>query len=157
MSSLQHVYEIRPRRDRRGFDLISDQLPLGLLWFEGPDAFGDAVSYAKFFSRSQAAIIRLFDQSGAVIETHEETGDFKEWATFKPPTQPQLMPPLAPRKPPLSKPRLPRTPPRPKLLEQKATQAQTKAEAIPAKSSFAETDAEEAFRSKSMNIAENDA
>src|SRR6266567_4087174 len=92
MSSSQHVYEIRPRRDRRGFDLISDQLPLGLLWFEGPDAFGDAVSYAKFFSRSQAAIIRLFDQSGAVIETHEEAGDFKEWATFKPPTQPRTPP-----------------------------------------------------------------
>ena len=78
MSSSQHVYEIRPRKDRRGFDLISDRLPLGLLWFEGPDAFGDAVSYAKFFSRSQPAIIRLFDQSGAVIETYEEAGDFKE-------------------------------------------------------------------------------
>jgi hypothetical protein len=71
MSSSQHVYEIRPRKDRRGFDLIGDRLPLGLLWFEGPDAFGDAVSYAKFFSLSQPAIIRLFDQSGAVIETHE--------------------------------------------------------------------------------------
>ena len=31
------------------------------------------------------------------------------------------------------------------------------AEAIRAKASFAETDAEEAFRSKSMNIAENNA
>jgi len=102
MSSSQHVYEIRPRKDRRGFDLIGDPLPLGLLWFEGPDAFGDAVSYAKFFSRSQPAIIRLFDQSGAVIETYEEAGDFKERATSKPPTQPQLMPPLPPRKPPLS-------------------------------------------------------
>ena len=157
MSSSQHVYEIRPRKDRRGFDLISDRLPLGLLWFEGPDAFAAAVSYAKFFSRSQPAIIRLFDQSGAVIETHEEAGDFKEWATFKPPTQPQLMPPLAPRKPPLSKPRAAENAAAAKLLEQKATQAQTKAEAIPAKASFAETDAEEAFRSKSMNIAENDA
>src|SRR6266550_5995884 len=47
MSSSQHVYEIRPRKDRRGFDLIGDRLPLGLLWFEGPDAFGDAVSYAN--------------------------------------------------------------------------------------------------------------
>ncbi len=119
MSSSQHVYEIRPRKDRRGFDLIGDRLPLGLLWFEGPDAFGEAVSYTKFFSRSQPAIIRLFDQSGAVIETHEEAGDFKEWSTFKPPTQPQLMPPLPPRKPPLSKPRLPRTPPRPNYSNRK--------------------------------------
>jgi hypothetical protein len=27
-----HVYEVRPRKDRRGFDLISDALPFGRLW-----------------------------------------------------------------------------------------------------------------------------
>jgi hypothetical protein len=79
MISSQHVYEIRPRKDRRGLDLISDRLPLGLLWFEGPDAFVDAVNYAKFYSPSHAIIIRLFDESGNVIETHEHKGDFKEW------------------------------------------------------------------------------
>jgi hypothetical protein len=26
-TDLQHVYEIRPRKDKRGFDLISDALP----------------------------------------------------------------------------------------------------------------------------------
>jgi len=26
-----HVYEIRPREDKRGFDLISDALPFGRL------------------------------------------------------------------------------------------------------------------------------
>ena len=31
MSSSQHVYEIRPRKDKRGFDLISDALPFGRL------------------------------------------------------------------------------------------------------------------------------
>jgi hypothetical protein len=77
MNGSPDVYEIRPRKDRRGFDLISDRLPLGLLWFEGPDAFGEAVRYAKFFSRSQPAVIRLFDQSGAVIETHEHAGGFQ--------------------------------------------------------------------------------
>jgi hypothetical protein len=51
---------------------------LGLLWFEGPDAFVDAVNYAKFFSPSHAIIIRLFDESGNVIETLEHAGDFKE-------------------------------------------------------------------------------
>jgi hypothetical protein len=30
---VKHVYEIRPRRDRRGFDLISDALPFGRLWY----------------------------------------------------------------------------------------------------------------------------
>jgi hypothetical protein len=43
----------RPRKDRRGFDLIGDGLPLGLLWFEGPDAIADAVNYTKFYSLSQ--------------------------------------------------------------------------------------------------------
>jgi hypothetical protein len=76
-TSSEHVYEIRPRKDRRGFELIGDRLPLGLLWFEGPDALVDAVIYAKFYSRSQPAIIRVFDESGAVVGTHESTGDFR--------------------------------------------------------------------------------
>jgi len=29
------VYEIRPRSDHRGFDLISDVLPFGRLWYDG--------------------------------------------------------------------------------------------------------------------------
>jgi hypothetical protein len=69
--SRAHAYEIRPRKDRRGLDLISDRLPLGLLWFEGPDAFVDAVNYVKLYSPSHAIIIRLFDECGAVIATHE--------------------------------------------------------------------------------------
>jgi hypothetical protein len=28
----QHAYEIRPRSDHRGVDLISDALPFGALW-----------------------------------------------------------------------------------------------------------------------------
>src|SRR5262249_15060082 len=32
----RHVYEIRPRKDHRGFDLISDALPFGQLWYGGP-------------------------------------------------------------------------------------------------------------------------
>jgi hypothetical protein len=32
MTSPQHVYEVRPRQDKRGFDLISDALPFGALW-----------------------------------------------------------------------------------------------------------------------------
>jgi hypothetical protein len=31
MTSSQHVYEIRPRKDHRGVDLISDALPFGRL------------------------------------------------------------------------------------------------------------------------------
>jgi hypothetical protein len=76
-ASSKHIYEIRPRKDRRGFELIGDRLPLGLLWFEGPDALVDAVIYAKFYSRSHPAIIRVFDESGAVVRTHESTGGFR--------------------------------------------------------------------------------
>jgi len=31
------VYEIRPRRDKQGVDLISDSLPFGRLWYNEPD------------------------------------------------------------------------------------------------------------------------
>ena len=70
-----HVYEIRPRKDKRGVDLISDVLPFGRLWFTKPD---DAIGSAKFYSRSHDAVIRVYDAGGNVIETHEQTGDFKE-------------------------------------------------------------------------------
>ena len=30
-----HVYEVRPRKDKRGFDLISDVLPFGRLVYGG--------------------------------------------------------------------------------------------------------------------------
>ena len=39
----------------------------------------DAVKYAKFYSRSHDAAIRVYDEAGNVIETHENAGDFKEW------------------------------------------------------------------------------
>jgi hypothetical protein len=38
MTRSQHFYEVRPRKDRRGFDLISDVLPFGRLWYAGPNA-----------------------------------------------------------------------------------------------------------------------
>src|SRR5258705_4670035 len=31
-----HAYEVRPRKDRRGVDLISDALPFGRLWYGEP-------------------------------------------------------------------------------------------------------------------------
>jgi len=57
----QHVYEVRPRKDKRGVDLISDVLPLGRLWYYDPDAVSNAIGYAKFFSRSRDAVIRVYD------------------------------------------------------------------------------------------------
>ena len=74
-----HVYEVRPRKDKRGVDLISAVLPFGRLWYGEPNAISNAIGYAKFFSRSHDAVIRVYDAPGNVIETHENTGDFKEW------------------------------------------------------------------------------
>lgn len=76
MSSSQHVYEIRPRKDRRGLDLISERLPLGVLWFEGADAIEDAVNYARAFSYPRPVIIRVFDESGTFAVTLESMDDF---------------------------------------------------------------------------------
>ena len=73
-----HVYEVRPRSDRRGVDLISDALPFGRLWYAEPNVVSNAGNYAKFFSRSHHAVIRVYDNTGNVIETYEHAGDFKE-------------------------------------------------------------------------------
>jgi hypothetical protein len=35
--------------------------------------------HAKFYSRSQDAVIRVYDEAGNVIETQEHKDDFKEW------------------------------------------------------------------------------
>jgi hypothetical protein len=72
-----HVYEIRPRKDHRGVTLISDVLPFGRLWYGEPDAISNAIGYAKFYSRSHDAVIRVYDSTGNVIATHEHAGDFK--------------------------------------------------------------------------------
>jgi hypothetical protein len=74
MTNSQHVYEVRPRRDKRGVDLISDALPFGRLWYAGPNAIG----YAEHRSRSHDAVIRVYDEAGDVIETHEHAGEFRE-------------------------------------------------------------------------------
>jgi hypothetical protein len=72
------LYEVRPRKDKRGVDLISDALPFGRLWYDGPGALIYAIGYAEHRSRSHPAVIRIYDGAGNVIETHEHAGEFKE-------------------------------------------------------------------------------
>jgi hypothetical protein len=79
MTSSQHAHEVRPRKDHRGVDLISDALPFCRLWYGEQNALSNAVDYAEFRSRAHRAVIRVYDDAGNVIETHEHTGDFKEW------------------------------------------------------------------------------
>jgi hypothetical protein len=38
----------------------------------------NAIGYAKHRSRSHRAVIRVYDEAGKVIETHEHADDFKE-------------------------------------------------------------------------------
>ena len=73
LTTSHDVYEVRPRRDREGFDLISDPFRYGPIWYAGPDAVRNAIAYAKYRSRSrsQRAIIRVLDDSGAVVQMHE--------------------------------------------------------------------------------------
>jgi hypothetical protein len=33
-----HIYEVSPRKDKRGVDLISDALPFDRLWYDGLEA-----------------------------------------------------------------------------------------------------------------------
>jgi hypothetical protein len=65
------VYEVRPRKDHRGADLISYVLPFGRLWYGDTNAVANAVGYAQHYSRSHDAVIRVYDAAGNVIETHE--------------------------------------------------------------------------------------
>ena len=75
---LMHIYEVRPRKDKRGVDLISDALPFGRLWYSGPNAISNAIGYAKHRSRSHDAVIRVYDEAGKVIRTFDHKGEFKD-------------------------------------------------------------------------------
>ena len=73
-----HVYEVRTCKDKRGVDLISDVLPFGRLLYGEPNAVANAIGYAEHRSRSHNAVIRVCDDAGNAIETHEHKGDFEE-------------------------------------------------------------------------------
>ena len=69
---------MRPRKDKRGVDLIPDALPFGRVGYGELNAISNALGYAQFHSRSHDAVIRIYDDAGNVIETHEHAGDFKQ-------------------------------------------------------------------------------
>ena len=63
------VWEIRPSKHGSTFDLISNELP-----FErtcGYHYVAGAVRHAKAYSGDHAAVIRVYDEAGNVVETHE--------------------------------------------------------------------------------------
>jgi hypothetical protein len=66
---LSQECESRQNGSTRAFDLISDALPFGRLWYAEPNAISNAVGYAKFYSRSHDAVIHVYDDAGNVIDT----------------------------------------------------------------------------------------
>jgi hypothetical protein len=57
MREVEHAYEVRPCKDHRGVDLISDALPFGRLGYGKVD---NAIGYAQHYSRSHHAVIRVY-------------------------------------------------------------------------------------------------
>ena len=53
--------EVRPRREHRGVNLISDALPFGRCGMANQTQSANAVDYAKFRSRSHDAVIHVYD------------------------------------------------------------------------------------------------
>ena len=60
-----------------GFLSVSHALPLRR--YAEPNAVSNAIGYAKFSSGSHAAVIRVYDETGNVVQTQEHTGEFREW------------------------------------------------------------------------------
>jgi hypothetical protein len=74
-----HIYEVRPRKDRRGVDrfpISCLSVGCGMATRMLPAMLS---ANAEHYSRSHDAVICVYDSAGNVIETHEHKGDFKEW------------------------------------------------------------------------------
>jgi hypothetical protein len=69
-----HEYEVRPRKDHRGVDLISDALPFGRLWYGEPNAVSNAIGYAMHRCRSHVAVIRVYGPSEAELSAFGKRG-----------------------------------------------------------------------------------
>ena len=74
------IYELRLRKNRDGFDLMSDSFRSSAIWYSGPDAVPHAVAFARYRSRRLAlyATVRVLDASGAVIQTYEPSDSFRQ-------------------------------------------------------------------------------
>jgi hypothetical protein len=71
-----HTYEVRPRKDHRGVDLISDVLPFGRLCWR-------PIKCNRLREASQPVTSRRvsrYDAAGTLSkhETHEHASEFKE-------------------------------------------------------------------------------
>jgi hypothetical protein len=68
MSANVDQYKVRSRKSRDGWNLESDRLSHGALWYRNE---GDAISYAKWNSRVNGCRIEILDEGEASIRTEE--------------------------------------------------------------------------------------
>jgi hypothetical protein len=78
MTSTAGQDEVRLHKDHRGVDLISDALPFGRMWSPSRMQSATQSDMPSVAARSHDAVIRVYNEAGNVIETHEPKGDFKE-------------------------------------------------------------------------------
>jgi len=56
MWEARHTYEVRPRKDHRGVNLISDALPFGRLWYAELNAVSNAIEIRKALASPHRAM-----------------------------------------------------------------------------------------------------
>jgi len=67
-------YTVKPRKTRDGFNLESDALSHGFLWYVTTDS---AIGFAQWHSRVKGGEIALFNEKNEVIQTERfAPGDF---------------------------------------------------------------------------------
>jgi hypothetical protein len=74
VSIAEVTFTIKPRLTKDGFDLESEALSHGGLWYR---EVRQAVSYARHRAGSKRATIEIFNEAGTIVETIEHVPDRK--------------------------------------------------------------------------------
>jgi hypothetical protein len=64
MTQAKHLYEVRPRKDKHGVDLISDALPFGSLSCGDPNAVANAVRFLRAIYLAKSAFQSMAARTG---------------------------------------------------------------------------------------------
>ena len=75
IEAVKHVYEVRPRNDKRGIDLISEVLPFGRLWYGEPNPLATQ-SITRSVAADHCSDHSRLHAAGNVIEAHERKGKY---------------------------------------------------------------------------------
>ena len=74
-----HACEVRPRKDKRGVDLISDALPSAACGTASQTHSATQSATRSIAAGHMMALIRIYDDRGNLIEMHAHRGDFREF------------------------------------------------------------------------------